>query len=665
MPGFGRSYFGRGPFGRSDAGRDLIIELFPETYFDETLDGAEDGLRDNVNDPLVQVLKTYAHAINARRAEIDSLKDIIDYDAAPTEFLRLLGNTLGLQIDKNDPEFIQRTFVSTASQWLQIKGSNKGYQYRGLASGFSVKVQNFWRVHESLASTIPARYQFYYRPKNYDEPVYITGNLTNGSAVITGVNTSALGSWIVGKEVFASGLPLTTPKVVSYTANTITLDQVAGQTSTGVKVGIHRVNSLLYSDSPPGTHRGSALYLYGDAGQNYMTATKLTTTSNSGTFSIEFRFVANSVTSNQIIFQNGISSTNRMAIKITNGTLKIGKSAVSNFSVITAPIVAKKEYYVVYSVSSGVAKLYLNGVETGTTATEAFSFGSDTTKMWVGVSSDATQFFDGRIWDLRVSNRALTASEALSRLYSVYATDSALKNSWSLNKTTVDSVGANNGTLNGGDSYDVVVQIGASSEAQDDVTYITYPETSTYSKSSYVGLIFQVKKYYEGVEYNTLLDLVIEKIRDVTAIHHEPTPPVYLVELDIDLNSTLKSTMKMAQPGSAFDYYGGGEVSYIDVPTANRFDQLPADRPDLYLDRSGLTVTIKKLEESEAVILYSAVLSATIQSGPSDTIAAENNIGISLDTEVTGVASVSVGMLMDLEQADSGNTDGGLGVTIT
>lgn len=649
MPGFGRSIFGSGPFGRSDTGRDLIVELFPDSYFTN---------KDDSEDPLVQLLNTFANSVNARRSQIDSLRLLVDYDSAPVEFLRLLGNTLGLQIDKNDPEFLQRTFVSTASQWLQIKGSNKGYQYRGLASGFSVRVQNFWRVDESLESTIPARYKFFYRPKGHDKPVYLFGNLTTGSATITGIDTSTLGPWVVGKEVFGPGLPLTRPKIVSYTSNTLVLDQQAEQTSRN-SIGIHRVNSLLYTDSPPGTHRGLALYLFGSAGQNWMTANRVNTTSSQGTFSVELRFIANGTTNDQILFQNNIAANDRLAVKITGNALKIAKSAISNFLVITAPIEAKKEYYVVYTVDNGTPKLFLNGIESGTQSVEAIDFGGDTTSLWIGASSDQTQFFDGRIWDVRISDRGLSSEDVSSRVFSTYEPDSALKNNWLLSGDAIDIVSGNDGTLNGGSSYDVVVQIGASSEAQDDVSYLVFPETEKYAKSAYLGLIFQVKKYFEGVRYNNLLDLVIEKVRDVTALHHEVTPPVYLVEIPVETN--FSASMQIADRNSS-EFYGGGEVAYIDVATANRFDQLPADRSDLYLDRSGLTVQIEKFAGFQAVVYQN--VSVSISSGSYGVPVVENSIGVSMTVAVGSVASVSVGMFMDLEQADSGNTDGGLKASI-
>ena len=169
MAGFGRSPFGKGPFGRSDTGRDLVVELFPDEYFDDSivLDAGE-AIKDNNKDPLLHILKTYANSVNKRRGEIDHLTDLLDPELAPLEIVRQFGETLGLGIDKNDPEFIQRSFLKTASQWLQIKASTRGYEVRGLASGFNVIVDNFWRIDPIYSALIPLRFQYFIRPKDAD-----------------------------------------------------------------------------------------------------------------------------------------------------------------------------------------------------------------------------------------------------------------------------------------------------------------------------------------------------------------------------------------------------------------------------------------------------------------------------------------------------------------
>lgn len=169
MAGFGRSPFGRGPFGRSDLGRDLLIESFPVEYFDESIQlDAGETRRQNDKDPLLKLLNVYRNSLNKRRIEIDKLPFLIDYENAPLEIVQLWGQMLGLGIDKNDPEFLQRSFLGNASQWLQLKGSGRGYEVRGLASGFTVELGNFWRVNPIYELLIPARNRFYLKPKGAD-----------------------------------------------------------------------------------------------------------------------------------------------------------------------------------------------------------------------------------------------------------------------------------------------------------------------------------------------------------------------------------------------------------------------------------------------------------------------------------------------------------------
>jgi len=169
MAGFGRAPFGRGPFGRSDTGTDLIISSFPPEYFDDSivLDPGE-TLTDNDKDPLLQLLKTTAYQVFHRRLQVDLMPTLLDPEEMPLDLVRMWGDMLGLGIDRNDPEFLQRSFLANASQWLQIKASTKGYSVRGLASGFDVRVDNFWRIDEIYAPLMADRFKYLLRPVNSD-----------------------------------------------------------------------------------------------------------------------------------------------------------------------------------------------------------------------------------------------------------------------------------------------------------------------------------------------------------------------------------------------------------------------------------------------------------------------------------------------------------------
>lgn len=169
MAGFGRAPFGKGPFGRSDTGNDLIIQSFPPEYFNDTLvlDPGE-TLTDNNKDPLLQLLRTTAFQVFQRRLQIDLMPTLLDPELMPVDLVLMWGDMLGLGIDRNDPEFLQRSFLANASQWLQIKASTKGYEVRGLASGFDVQVDNFWRIDEIYAPLMADRFKYLLRPQNAD-----------------------------------------------------------------------------------------------------------------------------------------------------------------------------------------------------------------------------------------------------------------------------------------------------------------------------------------------------------------------------------------------------------------------------------------------------------------------------------------------------------------
>lgn len=167
MAGFGHSKFGSGPFGISDAGSDLIIDTFPVEYLEDAVPQGVDPMDDSQN-LLLQMLKTYARAMQEMRLNVDNMQQLVDYSTAPSDILLLLGSNFGLSLDDNDPDFLKRSFVANASQWLQIKSTVEGYSVRGLASGFLVSVKNFWRIDPSYAPLIPLRNLFYLKPAGAD-----------------------------------------------------------------------------------------------------------------------------------------------------------------------------------------------------------------------------------------------------------------------------------------------------------------------------------------------------------------------------------------------------------------------------------------------------------------------------------------------------------------
>lgn len=106
MAGFGRSPFGHGPFGRSDLGKDQVVDLFPTEYFSNQTDITQD--------PMYHFLQVMANSVNLRRIDADNMQTLTDYDAAPLYIVQLYGQMFGLDIDKNDPDFLQRSLLKNA-----------------------------------------------------------------------------------------------------------------------------------------------------------------------------------------------------------------------------------------------------------------------------------------------------------------------------------------------------------------------------------------------------------------------------------------------------------------------------------------------------------------------------------------------------------------------
>ena len=170
MAGFGHSKFGNSLFGKSDIGTDLIVNSFPTEALEDATPQGADPMDDSQN-LLLQMLKTYARMVNVARDNVDSMVELVDYETAPANILIKLGETFGLDIDQNDPDFLKRSFVAHASQWLQIKSSVEGYSVRGLASGFLVTVNNFWRVDPAYTHYFPLRHRYYLTPAEADPGV--------------------------------------------------------------------------------------------------------------------------------------------------------------------------------------------------------------------------------------------------------------------------------------------------------------------------------------------------------------------------------------------------------------------------------------------------------------------------------------------------------------
>lgn len=64
---------------------------------------------------------------------------------APT-LITLLANDFGVTLDTQESEARQRSFVRNVHQWIELKGTQKGYEVTGAISGFDVTLQALYRI---------------------------------------------------------------------------------------------------------------------------------------------------------------------------------------------------------------------------------------------------------------------------------------------------------------------------------------------------------------------------------------------------------------------------------------------------------------------------------------------------------------------------------------
>lgn len=85
--------------------------------------------------------------------------DQVEVTAHPVSILQYLATDFGIQIDSQESEDIQRSWVANVTSWLDLKGSAKSYEIIGLVSGFTITAEQLYRVSLDLAPTVPDLYE--------------------------------------------------------------------------------------------------------------------------------------------------------------------------------------------------------------------------------------------------------------------------------------------------------------------------------------------------------------------------------------------------------------------------------------------------------------------------------------------------------------------------
>lgn len=79
-----------------------------------------------------------------------------------------LAKDYGIENDRNDPEFAQRSAIANITQYLKLKSNQDAYRIRGEISLFNVYIRSFWRVIDSsILESIPEEHRFVINGMDY------------------------------------------------------------------------------------------------------------------------------------------------------------------------------------------------------------------------------------------------------------------------------------------------------------------------------------------------------------------------------------------------------------------------------------------------------------------------------------------------------------------
>lgn len=74
--------------------------------------------------------------------------------------LAFLSNDYGIKLDRNDPEFLQRSYVNNAFKIWDVKGTALGYFVLGEYAGYFVSAQALYAISITVASSLPSQFVF-------------------------------------------------------------------------------------------------------------------------------------------------------------------------------------------------------------------------------------------------------------------------------------------------------------------------------------------------------------------------------------------------------------------------------------------------------------------------------------------------------------------------
>lgn len=81
---------------------------------------------------------------------------LIQTQARAPSLITFLAQDFAIQIDTQESEERQRSWVRNVSKWIGQKGTDKAYWILGAISGFEVLAEQLWRITPDMTGTIPA-----------------------------------------------------------------------------------------------------------------------------------------------------------------------------------------------------------------------------------------------------------------------------------------------------------------------------------------------------------------------------------------------------------------------------------------------------------------------------------------------------------------------------
>ena len=315
------------------------------------------------------------------------------------------GGFAGINIWKNTSNYIvvddgtnaQTAFTSAtvvSNVWNHIAIVRNGTTTTGYLNGVSVGSNTF--TPGSINNVTMGRY-------NSTPFYYYSGYISNVRVVS-------------GTAVYTSNFtPSTTPLTAITNTSLLTCQSnrfLDNSTNAFTLTPSGTVQVQAFSPFAPGVsyssaNNGGSIYFNGST--DYLNAVGTSTVIGTGDFTIEFWAYINAAVSNAAVFVDMRASSSAVAPLIQMYTSNILYYSVGSSNVITGPALAFNQWYhIAVSRASGSTKMFVNGVQVGSTYTDSNTYVAQTNRPILGSYGDTVaNRFNGYLSNLRILNQSL------------------------------------------------------------------------------------------------------------------------------------------------------------------------------------------------------------------------------------------------------------------